>query len=211
MYKEERHTKHAKHNYEECLALVILQDLFPERYRDIALADKPDLQGYDCGVEVTGARDRKMQEAEANWDKAYNTEDEQERKKCIERMAQLGVKYTGGVQAWPGFSPSINRVCEAAKRKMKKVKDGGYAKLKHLELFIYADDYIKGDLKEKLESCLYDYGIDRVFNRVYLLVCGKMFHVFDLETHSYNYIELESEAQVMRSQRAGKLSEGIEL
>ena len=54
---------HTKLDYDECCAKLTLEELFPERYAQLTLADKPDLQGQDVGIEVTVANDPKMQEA----------------------------------------------------------------------------------------------------------------------------------------------------
>ncbi len=50
-------------DYDECCALLILKELFPERYTDLVLDDKPDLQGRKIGIEVTIAIERDHQEA----------------------------------------------------------------------------------------------------------------------------------------------------
>ena len=90
---------HTKLKYDECCAKLILEELFLDRYKNLLLADKPDLQGINVGIEVTTADDHNKQESMSNWVKAYNCQDEKARNNKIERLAQLGVKYTGGVQS----------------------------------------------------------------------------------------------------------------
>ena len=70
---------HTKLDYDECCAKLILEELFPNRYHNLLLADKPDLQGTNVGIEVTIANDSKMQEALNNWVKAYNCSDEKKK------------------------------------------------------------------------------------------------------------------------------------
>ena len=46
---------HTKLDYYECVAKITLEDLFPDRYQDLKVLDKPDLQGKEIGIEVTKA------------------------------------------------------------------------------------------------------------------------------------------------------------
>lgn len=68
--------EHTKLDYDECCALLVLKELFPDRYNTLEISDKPDLQGVNVGVEVTIADDKNHQEALKNWVKAYHCDDE---------------------------------------------------------------------------------------------------------------------------------------
>lgn len=51
-------------NLHECLAKVVLENLFPDRFNDIQILDKPDLQeiNHNIGIEVTRAVDQTEEE-----------------------------------------------------------------------------------------------------------------------------------------------------
>ena len=110
--------KHTKLDYYECYALLTLRELFPNKYRDLRLKDKPDLQGTIIGIEVTIADNQNHQEALNNWVKACSCEDKTMKSCYRERMNRLGVKFTEGVQSWPGCSPTFKFVREAVEKRL---------------------------------------------------------------------------------------------
>ena len=60
---------HTKYKYEECFAKIILEHLFPQRYIDLKIEDRPDLQDleHQIGVEVTSAVPPADREASSLW------------------------------------------------------------------------------------------------------------------------------------------------
>lgn len=90
---------HTKLDYDECCALLILRELFPDRYSTLEIDDKPDLQGLKVGVEVTIADDRNRQEALNNWIKACYCDDEKKRKYYIERTIGCYIYWRNSVLA----------------------------------------------------------------------------------------------------------------
>lgn len=115
---------HTRLDYNECCAKLLLEELFPSRYPELKLADKPDLQGQSVGIEVTIADSEKHKEALNNWIKANNCTDENKKAKYTERMNQLGVEYTGGIQCWTSINPSFALTRNAVDTKIKKLKKG---------------------------------------------------------------------------------------
>lgn len=55
--------EHTKLDYDECCALLVLKELFPDRYSTLEILDKPDLQGVNVGVEVTIANIKELGES----------------------------------------------------------------------------------------------------------------------------------------------------
>ena len=92
---------HTKLDYYECYAKIVLEDLFPDRYFNLILADKPDLQGYDVGIEVTKANGKNREELEGCWVTANNCSNWAKACRCVDRMKQLGAEYNRAVQSWP--------------------------------------------------------------------------------------------------------------
>lgn len=146
---------HTKLSYEECYAKIILETLFPERYNNLAIADKPDLRDPSdtVGIEVTSATPSQKKESERLWyTMPYVTPQAAERNK--ERMEQLGVPYTGGVQAWPAIvyhtgcfeeSPFVG-IVDVFNIKLKKLNCGRYADLERYDLYIEAEWHLDTEL-----------------------------------------------------------------
>lgn len=199
---------HTKLDYDECCALLILKELFPDRYRVLEISDKPDLQGLNIGVEVTIADDRNHQEALNNWVKAYNCDDEKRREQYIERMKQLGVTYTGGIQSWPGWNPSFKYVKEAVNTKIKKVKFGKYKHFLSYELFIFTDTWMHETILKEAEKFFTDNNVFEYFNRVYILENGFKLNIF--EQNNYQNVVIDIAEQSERNIRARRMVEQAE-
>lgn len=201
---------HTKLNYYECYAKLVLEELFPDRYPHLRIDDKPDLQGDNVGIEVTIANDPKHQEALANWVKANNCQDDTLRDHYIERMAQLGVKYTGGVQGWPGFIASIGFTKDAVESKIKKLKNGNYKSFERYELFIFTDTwYFDDDVKTAKEYLFCD-SVSEYYKTVFVLSQGVNLHIFENGKGIYYSIPIDNSEQFDRSIRARKIVEDAE-
>ena len=198
---------HTKLDYDECCALLILKELFPDRYSVLEISDKPDLQGLDIGVEVTIADDRKHQEALNNWVKANNCDNEKKREYYIERMKQLGVTYTGGIQSWPEQAPSLKHVKEAVNTKLEKVRLGKYKYFLNYELFIFTDTWMHETIKE-VEAFFADTNVFDCFNRIYVLEKGYELHIF--QENDYQKKIIDKIEQSDRNRRARMLVEQAE-
>ena len=201
---------HTRLDYDECCAKLILEELFPEQYGQLILADKPDLQGKDVGIEVTIADDPKMLDAINNWTKAnYDTDDEQ-KKRHIERMAQLGVTYTGGVQAWPGYAPRFDWVKTAVEKKIKKLKSGHYMYFPCYELFVFTDTWFWEGIVEQAKLYLFSDVVASMYKTIYVLSEGSDLHVFKTEQRKHFNIKINNAEQTDRNIRARRMVEAGE-
>ncbi len=188
-------SSHTKLDYDECYAKLVLEKLFPNRYSNLLLADKPDLQGDNIGIEVTIANDRKMQEATSNWANACNSTDEETKRYYIERMEQLGVKYTGGVQGWPGIKPSFELTKDAVETKIKKLKKGNYKFFKRYELYVFTDTWFHEIIVEDAKRFLFSNEVSDCFKTVYALSECHDLHVFETDIGKYLHYILENPFQ----------------
>lgn len=200
--------EHTKLDYGECCALLVLKELFPDRYSTLEISDKPDLQGVNVGVEVTIADDKNHQEALKNWVKAYHCDDEKKRKRYIERMKQLGVEYTGGIQFWPGRVPSLKDVKESVNTKIGKLKSRNYEEFPSYELFIFTDTWMHENILEEMEKFLADSNVFKSFNRVYLFEQESNLHIF--EENNYQRVVIDITEQSERNIRARRMVEQAE-
>ena len=199
---------HTKLAYEECCALLVLKELFPDRYNTLEISDKPDLQGVNVGVEVTIADDKNHQEALKNWVKAYHCDDEKKRKRYIGRMKQLGVEYTGGIQFWPGRVPSLKYVKESVNTKIGKLKSRNYEEFPSYELFIFTDTWMHENILKEMEKFLADSNVFKYFNRVYVFEQESNLHIF--EENNYQRVVIDMKEQPERNIRARKMVEQAE-
>ena len=199
---------HTKLAYEECCALLVLKELFPDRYSTLEISDKPDLQGVNVGVEVTIADDKNHQEALKNWVKAYHCDDEKKRKRYIGRMKQLGVEYTGGIQFWPGRVPSLKYVKESVNTKIGKLKSRNYEEFPSYELFIFTDTWMHENILTEMEKFLADSNVFKYFNRVYVFEQESNLHIF--EENNYQRVVIDMKEQPERNIRARKMVEQAE-
>ncbi len=200
---------HTKLDYDECCAKLILEELFPNRYPKLMLADKPDLQGKDVGIEVTLAANRDHMEALKLW---YTMPyiNESSKKRNIERMEQLGVKYTPGIQAWPGGTPTIDQTVCAVESKIKKLKNLTYKVFPRYELFVFTDTWYHESVVEKAKEYLFDDKVSKYYKTVYVLSEGCNLHIFETEDKAYSCIEIPVPEQSDRNNRARQMVEEAE-
>ena len=193
---------HTKLSYEECYAKLILETLVPDRYDDLSISDRPDLRSVSdtVGIEVTSATPPSKRESERLWyNMPYVTPQIAERNK--ERMAQLGVPYTGGIQAWPAItyptgcfdaSPFVN-VIDTFATKLRKLNSGHYAELERYDLYIEADWFLSEDLlPEILKRTIKLNSMPKTFHFVYL-ACINGVCSFDLAKKEFEVRKLTVE------------------
>lgn len=198
---------HTRLDYDECCAKLTLEAFFPDRYCNLVLADKPDLHGDGVGIEVTLADDRKKQEAVNNWVKANSCSDENRRAFYIERMRQLGVEYTGGVQGWPGFDTSFRQIAEAVEKKINRLKTGNYKSFPRYELFIITDIWLSPEKKAEADRYFFYGEINAYFQTVYVFSQGYEFHIYNTKDNNHQLLLINSSEQTKRNIRARQMVE----
>ena len=181
---------HTKIDYHECLCKLILERFFPNRYKDLVLSDKPDLQGDGVGIEVTSADSEAYREAETNMVKAAYCEDKAQKALFAERMKQLGYEYTEPVQVWPSYEPSFKETKSVVETKIGKLKRGYYKAFPRYELFIYTNMYYDEKVTNEAKKFFFETLCDRYFMTVYILSQGTELHTFEIENGQYSYTEI---------------------
>lgn len=199
---------HTKLDYDECCALLTLKECFPDEYSNLELNDKPDLQGEKVGVEVTIADDRIHQETLSNWVKAVSQEDDKKKEKYIERMAQLGTPYTGGVQTWPKWNPSFSDVKTAVISKLKKLRNGSYKSFPTYELFVFTDAWIHEQIALEAIDFFNDNQVFNDYRKIFIFEKGRFLHIFTKA--GYKMVEIAVSEQTDRNIRARKMVEDAE-
>lgn len=135
---------HTRLSYDECYAKLILEKIFPNRYENLQLSDKPDLRDlkHNIGIEVTSVIPKEEQEAlNLAAMMPYVNEQSQERRR--KRLKKIGYRYTKYGMAHPpesyrydGDFNDVNikdtpckRFLEAYEEKIRKLNSGNYAEL----------------------------------------------------------------------------------
>lgn len=191
--------------YEEYYAKVLLENLFPDRYYNLQIEDKPDLVYYSkkIGIEVTDCTSKNEREIKSLWRKIH-TQKGKIRQKSIERMEKLGVSYMKGFITWGtkeyNCSEDFNfeNIYCAATKKVKKLNSGIYKELNRYDLFIHSLEFISESLIINIQNkiSVINSG-ERKYAYVYLttneneLICFDMFNqkydikVFDNKQYDY--------------------------
>lgn len=134
------------YRFEECYAKVLLENLFPERFYQLEIADKPDLQNDSAkiGIEVTTAVKQDEKEKDHLFSMLTHNKGtlvQQNRNK--DRIRKLGGQYfdEGIMFSWAGCR-DLNKIYFALKSKLKKLNGGGYHLYEKQYVFITDDNII---------------------------------------------------------------------
>ena len=180
--------EHTKLDYDECYAKILLENVFLENI-ELCNSDKPDLicKELSLGIEVTSAIRKEDRELHKLWYMMhYLNEEQQERNK--ERMLQLGVSYTGGLQVWGSrtfYHDKIEGTLSedvylAFNSKVEKLNKGNYQKLNRYDLFIDSQTFLPDKCPELLLDKFIEYNNKpKKFEFVYLTTTVD-FYKFDL-------------------------------
>lgn len=201
--------EHTKLDYYECYAKAILEDLFTDRYGYLDISDRPDLQNekLSIGVEVTSAVPKEHREAEKLWYTMPYVESEK-RKKNIERMRQLGVEYTEGIQVWDTVTISgtkidgypIEEFISAYQNKLQKLNERQYKTFSCYDLFVYSEQYVPQSLIGIVLERLLSYNnFDKKYSWV-ILHAQENIIVFDLFRKTYDTFEFSDKQRQFAEQ-----------
>lgn len=136
----------AKH-WEECFAKLVLEKVLPDRFFQLEIADKPDLQNTcaSIGVEVTTAVGKAEKEKDHLFSllvQKLGTPEQQRKSK--ERIRQLGGIYCeeGAMVSWVGYR-DLAGIYSSLEDKLKKLNGGGYRSFEKQAVFITDNNTIK--------------------------------------------------------------------
>ncbi|RPF47701.1 hypothetical protein EDD70_0500 [Hydrogenoanaerobacterium saccharovorans] len=198
--------EHTKPKYDECLAKIFLEELFPREFYDLIISDKPDLQNeqLDIGVEVVSSVNPKHREAENLYSKLPE-QDDIGKKKIEKQIKKCGAKIDGILSGLSG-NDNFNRILCTLKLKMEKLKK--YKSFREQYLFIFSDIFANSEMRksalwEMLNICSNE---SYKFNRVYVLVPNAIY-VFNLTNNTTLEREINSEMQYDISLRAREMVE----
>lgn len=190
----------AKHKlrWEECYAKLVLEKVFPNRFFDLKIEDKPDLQNdsLDIGVEVTSAVPPVAKENDSLFSKlTFQNPTPEQRERNLNRIRSLGGQYydEGVMFCWTG----VRNICEvysAFENKLKKLNGGGYTSFSKQYVFIVENDItiLRDDLS-KIHSELNrrQTSYSARFDSVFLNYDRSLLFEFDLNSGEYHQYRID--------------------
>ena len=197
---------HTKLDYDECRAKLILEEMFPNKYHNLIICDKPDLVGGDVGVEVTTANGEKYEKTVSNWISANNCNNIEKFIRYKKKASELsGFEYKGGIQVWPNAVSSPDDIKNAIASKIKKVDN--YSELSRLELFIFTNvDFAEGCLVKDIERYISDNDVGRNYKTIHINSRDLSLCIFETETFEYRSVGIDPGEQASRNRRAMQMA-----
>ena len=184
-----------KLRWEECFAKLVLEKVFPDRFYQLSIADKPDLQSsvLDVGIEVTTAIPKAEKEKDHLFSQLTHgtgTPEQIERNK--DRIRQLGGEYDdrGLMFSWIGYR-DLNRIYSALEEKLKKLNGGGYHPFAKQYIFITDTNAIKDEKMSEIHSelCKRQEQFTVKFDSVFIYLYGRVLIEFDITSgNNHRYI-----------------------
>lgn len=190
--------------FDEYFAKVVLEYCFPEKYLNLQVMDKPDLQsGQGIGIEVTNCMPKEVAEAFNLWHRVAK-QGEQTPQRILERLQQLDVvqlengkliwnqgAYTGNIENSP-----LQAFIDAVASKVEKLNspNANYAELKSYELFVnsaldISDSTGVWKTRSQLSARIAQINTQaRKFDFIYLTTINQLLVIFDMK-QGFAYIK----------------------
>ena len=210
----DNHKKHV-YRWEECYAKLVLEQTFPERFSQLEIADKPDLQDdlSNMGVEVTTAIAKNEKEKDHLFSELVQGHGTPERqKKSKERIRQLGGIYhdPGVMSSWVDYR-DLNRIYSALESKLEKLNAGGYRNLDKQLVFITDTNIIRPDELNEVwtEIAKRQEVYSKRFDSIFLYLFGGKLIEFDMKTGNIRCYVVQNVTKL--AERAIHISEGTDL
>lgn len=206
--------------WEEYYAKTIIEGLFPERYENLFVRDKPDLfdEKNRRGIEVTSCIPSKEREVESLWYKTFCYGEQADQTKSIERMKQLGVDYSGGCQFF-GEKTYLSQLDEnrdnvrcfldIATDKIRKLNGGGYYEFDEYDLVVLSKMPVLEEWKGGLLSYLLKANVaTKKYHYIHLVTNFNIVVSFDLFAKKVSEKNF-SEMQCIFAEKAKRMVKNI--
>lgn len=198
--------KNQKLRWDECCAKLVLESVFPNRFSQLVIRDKPDLQNdsLDVGIEVTSAVPPIIKENDSLFSRlTFQNPTTEQKERSLNRVRYLGGQYydEGYMFSWAG-ERNISEVYAAYNNKLTKLNSGGYAPFSNQYLFLTERDIIiyPNNLNEiHNEFSRRQTQFLTGFNSVFLNLDYSLLIEFDMISHKhyqYNFEDFEALADM---------------
>lgn len=201
--KDEPLPRHTEYEWEECYAKVVLENLLKDKFYDLNIIDKPDLQNEELnvGIECTVSINMESMEAEylyseLTYGKSKNPD------KCKERIKKLGGNITE-YSMFESRTVSLNSILRAVRTKLKKLNESGYKIFEKNYLLIRDCIYIPNQQIQGLEYSIgmiqSKYPVE--FDKIYILLNSKLIEL-NMIDYTNKCIEFNSNTQYELAEKA---------
>lgn len=195
--------RHTKYDWEECYAKVVLETLVKDRFNNLKIKDKPDLQNEatNVGIECTIAIDKKQLEAEYLYCELTDNKSKKP-EKCKERIEALGGKITKYTMVQSGSGTTSN-IFRAVDKKLKKLNSEDYKIFKNNYLLIRDCIYIPNEHIKGLQYLIarIQSKYDKKYDNIYILLNSKLIEL-NMIDYTNRYFEISSNIQYELAQKA---------
>lgn len=198
---------HTVLNYEECCAKLILEEIYPDCYSNLILADKPDIHGKNVGIEVTIANDRKRTEVMNNWVKAHYSSDGNQQRYYLERITRKGINCSADTIELPCIIPNFNLIRNAIENKIAKLKKGNYKFFKRYELFIFTETWFHSAILEEAKAFLLNSNVSDYYKTIFILSMDTFLYRFETDSGNFSCIKIDLVKQSNRNNYARRMVE----
>ena len=188
--------------FNEYFAKVILENCFPNKFQNIEVSDKPDLQynGNKIGIEVAYCMSKEVAEA-------FNCIDRYEKaadipKKTLKKAEKVGVRVEKIGVVWHQDSYGDNMAIEKTpiryfldmvRQKVERLnsENADYADMKSYELFINSPITMPNWFKRETFQVLKNINNrKKQYDTIYLLLSEPKLLVFNLKENKYSELQL---------------------
>lgn len=187
--------KHTKVDYYECLAKLTLETLFPEKYFELTIKDKPDLQSsnYCLGVEVTKASETEILD---HLYVDYNQNRVRCKSKTLKQIEEKGGKILESGVLLSKSKDSLSLILSAHSQKLSKLNSKNYRDMEETNLFIFSEIYLYEEmllsaLNNMVENSL---KYNQMYKNIYVSVPNYLY-IFDIIQKKYQKIDIDSKLQ----------------
>lgn len=209
--------------YEEYYAKLILEQYFPEKYKNLLARDQPDLWDLDnnVGIEVTSCVPEEERRAISIACEIRDSDNETKKAELIDKLekgyrySEYGLEHPMKILQCSGSEHCniketwCNAFLLSVDKKIKKLNSGNYYEMSEYNLYVYSELLIEDWMPEKLMKeidCLNCK--DKKFSYIYLVALGYLY-VFDLPQHKCKKYDLDERIYGL-GDKALKLAEGGE-
>lgn len=192
-----KNTSVPKLRCEECYAKLVLESVFPERFSQLTIADKPDLQNRtaNIGIEVTTAISKSEKEKDHLFSQLiHNKGTPDQRKRSKGRIKQLGGDYDdrGFMLSWIGLR-ELSGIYSTFEKKLNKLNSGGYIQFRKQFVFITDTNMIMSNELKEVHSELYriQAHYSKKFDSAFLYLYGGQLIEFDMNSGENNSYRID--------------------
>lgn len=201
--------RHTKLDYYECYGKIVLEGLFPDKFINLKILDKPDLQSVcgNIGIEVTRAVRAEDIESERLYSELIYKQVKNEQK-AIKRIEKNGSSICEYCLIGKPSNDTFDLIKKSFENKLNKINYGDYKEIKENYLFVFSEILANEPmLFDALETFIdMQRNMIKKFVEIFVLVPGELYR-FKLNKNEFRIYKISSDEQRTHSNAARELVE----